>query len=148
MDPPDPCELVMEQTHTGEGHDDAVLVALLDDQIVPDGAAGLGNVLHTGGIGPLDVVREGEEGIGAQSHILTGGQPLTLVLLGQRFGLTGEVVLPDAVGADILFIAVDVAVNDVVPVGTAQILPEGQSLHRWPDRHRQSRRSWTGCISG
>ena len=50
----------MEQTHTGKGHDDAVLVALLDDQIVTDGAAGLGDVLDAGGHAALDGVGEGE----------------------------------------------------------------------------------------
>ena len=38
-------ELVVEQSHAGEGHGDAAVVALLDDQIVTDGAAGLGDVL-------------------------------------------------------------------------------------------------------
>ena len=57
--------LVVEQPHPGEGHGDAVFVALFDDQIVPDGAARLGDVLHAGGHGPLNVVGEGEEGIGA-----------------------------------------------------------------------------------
>lgn len=38
--------LVMEQTHAGEGHGDAVLVGHLDDVVVADGAPGLGDVLH------------------------------------------------------------------------------------------------------
>ena len=29
---------MMKKPHAGEGHDDAVLVAFLDDQVVPDGA--------------------------------------------------------------------------------------------------------------
>ena len=36
--------LVMEQPHAGEGHDNAIFVALFNDQIVPDGAAGLGDI--------------------------------------------------------------------------------------------------------
>ena len=62
---------MMEQTHAGEGHDDAVLVALLDDQIIADGAAGLGDVLDTGSHTALNGVGEGEECVGAQS--LAGG---------------------------------------------------------------------------
>ena len=41
--------LVMEQAHTGKGHDHSLLVALLNDQIITDRAAGLCDVLNTGG---------------------------------------------------------------------------------------------------
>ena len=116
----------MEKTHTGKGHDDAILIALFDDQIVTDGAAGFGDILDTGSGGALDVVGEGEEGIGTQGNSVPGIQPSTLFLRGQRLRTSGEVVLPDAVGADILFVAVDVTVNDVVPIGAAQIVTEGQ----------------------
>ena len=111
----------MEQAHAGEGHDDAVLVALFDDQIVTDGAAGLGDVLDAGSNAALDGVGEGEESIGAQGNSITGIQPCPLFFSSQRLGTDGEVVLPDALSADILFVAVDVAVNDVVAAGTAQV---------------------------
>ena len=45
---------MVEQSHTGEGHDHVLLVALGDDQVIPDGAAGLGDILDTGGECPLD----------------------------------------------------------------------------------------------
>ena len=106
--------LVMEESHAGEGHGDTVLVALGDDQVVTDGAAGLSNILDTGSNTALDGVGEGEEGVGTQSNSITGIQPCPLLLAGQRLGTDGEVVLPDALSADILFVAVDVAVNDVV----------------------------------
>ena len=118
--------LVVEQTHAGEGHDDAVLIALFDDQVIPDGAAGFCDVLDTGSNAALDGVGEGEEGVGAQCNSVTGIQPCTLLLSGQRLGTDGEVVLPDALSADILFVAVDVAVDDVVTTGTTQILAERQ----------------------
>ena len=41
--------LVMEQAHTGKGHDHSLLVALLNDQIITDRTAGLCDVLNTGG---------------------------------------------------------------------------------------------------
>ena len=47
----------MEQAHAGEGHDDIVLVALGDDQVIADGAAGLGDVLDAGGDAALDGVQ-------------------------------------------------------------------------------------------
>ena len=112
---------MMEQSHSGKGHDDTVAVALFDDQIVPNGAAGLGDVANAGGLGPLDVVREGEEGVGTQSHPVETGKERFFVFLGQPLRLPGEVILPDALGAHVLFVAVDVAVDDVVPAGTTQI---------------------------
>ena len=89
---------MVEQTHTGEAHDHAVLVGSLDDVVIADGATGLGDVLHAGGKAPLDGGREGEKRSGAQGHIPAGGQPGLLVPLGEPFGLLGEVVLPDALG--------------------------------------------------
>ena len=69
---------MVEQTHAGEGHDDIVLVALGDDQIITDGAAGLCDVLDTGSNAALDGVGEGEECVGAQSHSVAGIQPCAL----------------------------------------------------------------------
>lgn len=54
---------MVEQPHSSKGHNHVVLVAFFDDQVIPNGTAGLGHVAHTGLEGPLDVVREGEEGI-------------------------------------------------------------------------------------
>ena len=54
---------MMEQTHTREGHGNAVFVAGLDDIVVTDTAAGLCNVFHATLVGTFDVVAEGEEGI-------------------------------------------------------------------------------------
>ena len=117
---------MVEQAHAGEGHDDAAVITFFDDQVVTDGAAGLSNVLNTGSGGTFDIIAEGEESVGAKGHILTAGQPGLLILLGQPLRLAGEVVLPDAVGADILLVAVDIAVDHIIPVGTAQVLTEGQ----------------------
>ena len=116
----------MEQAHAGEGHDHAVLVALFDHQIIPDGAAGLGDVLHAGGHAALDGVGEGEEGVGAQGHSVLCVQPGPLFLSGQRFGTGGEIILPNALSAHILFVAVDVAVDHIIPAGTAQVGAERQ----------------------
>ena len=55
--------LVMEQAHAGKGHDHSLLVALLNDQIITDRAAGLCDVLNTGGKCTLNV--SNHFGIGA-----------------------------------------------------------------------------------
>ena len=106
---------MVEQSHAGKRHDHTVFVALFDNQVVPNGAARLGDVLDAGGSGPLDVVGEGEEGVGAQGHAVKLSEEFPLVFRGQPVGPAGKVVLPDADAADILLVAVDVAVNDVVP---------------------------------
>ena len=59
------------------GH--AILIADLDDIIVTDRAAWLGNVFNTALMGSFDVVSKGEEGIGAQGHILHLIQPCPLL---------------------------------------------------------------------
>ena len=59
---------MMEQAHTGEAHHHVVFVAGVNHVIVPDGAAGLGHILHAAAVGALDVVAKGEEGIGAQGR--------------------------------------------------------------------------------
>ena len=56
---------MVEQTDASEGHGDAVFVASHDDMIVADRATSLGDELHTALMGTLDVVTEGEEGVGA-----------------------------------------------------------------------------------
>ncbi len=67
--------LMVEQPDPGEGHGDAVLITGVDDMVVPDGAAGLGDIGHAGLSGPLYVVAKGEEGVGAHGHAVLGGDP-------------------------------------------------------------------------
>ena len=117
---------MVEQTHAGEGHGNTVLVAFFNNQIITDGTAGLCDVLNTGSNTALDRIREGEESVGAQSNSITGIQPCTLFFRGQRFGSDGEVVLPDTLCADILFVAVDVAVDNIITTGSAQVRTERQ----------------------
>ena len=96
-------ESVVEESHAGEGHDNALLITLFDNQIITDGSAGFCNVLNTRGISALDVIGEGEESIAAQGNILAGIQPCALLIVGQRFGTLCEVVLPDTRTAILTF---------------------------------------------
>ena len=109
----------MEQSHAGKGHDHVLLVALFDDQIIADGAAWLSDVLHTGSKGALDIVAEGAERIATQCHIAAGCQPGLLIAFRQSIGLLGKIVLPNALSADIFFVAVDIAIDDIITIGTA-----------------------------
>ena len=76
--------LMVEEPHPGKRHHNTILVAGLDDVVIPDGAAGLGDVLHAGLVGPLHVVTEGEEGVGAQGDAGELCDPLLFLLGGER----------------------------------------------------------------
>src|SRR5699024_6646716 len=58
---------VMEQPQPAESHGDAVLVAGVDDLLVPDGPAGLDDGGDAAAAGPLDVVPKGEECVRPQA---------------------------------------------------------------------------------
>lgn len=92
----------MEQAYTGHSHDDAVLIASVDDIIVADAASGLGHILHAASVSALDVVAEWEEGITTQTNILVLGNPLFLLLTGEHLRLTGEEVLPCSVAKHVV----------------------------------------------
>jgi hypothetical protein len=69
---------------------------------------------------PLDVVREREEGVASQGHALPGVQPGPGLGGGEVLRLAGEILLPVALGADVLLIAVDVAVDELSRSGRAR----------------------------
>ena len=56
---------MMEQPDTRKCHRHPVLVAALDDRIVADRAARLGDVANAALLRALDIVREREERVGA-----------------------------------------------------------------------------------
>ena len=87
---------VVEQPHPRKRHHDAILIGRLNDIVVPDAAAGLGDVLHAGLSRSLHVVAEGEEGVGAAGDAGEGRDPGALLLRRQGFRLHGEGLLPDA----------------------------------------------------
>ena len=66
---------MMEQTDTCEGHSHAVLVTALNDCIVSDRSARLGDVLDTALLRALDIVGEREESVGAESDIMSLIEP-------------------------------------------------------------------------
>ena len=66
--------------------------------VVADGTAGLDNKLHAGLAGALDVVAEGEEGVGAAGHAALRGDPGLFLSSGQHLGPDLEGLLPDALG--------------------------------------------------
>ena len=55
-----------EVPDSGEDHGDSVVIAGGDDFLVFNGAAGLDDGGDAGGVGALDVIRLGEEGVGGE----------------------------------------------------------------------------------
>ena len=90
--------------------------------IVPNAAAGLGDIGGAGLAGPLHIVAEGEEGIGTHGHSGLGGDPGFLFLRRQHLGLDGEGLLPHAVGQNVLVLVGNIDIDGVVPVGAADAL--------------------------
>lgn len=117
---------MVEQAHTGERHDHAVFVAALYNKVVADGTAGLCDIFNSAALCSLDVVAEREECVRAERYAVYRGEICLDFLVGKRLGAGGEILLPVALGADILFVSVDVAVNDIVPVGAAYRILEGE----------------------
>ena len=79
--------LMMEQTHTSEGHGDAVFVAGHDDMIITHRTTSLGDILHTALMSTFDIVAKGEERITAQTHFSVLGNPFSLPVSEPRASL-------------------------------------------------------------
>ena len=118
---------MVEQADAGEGHGDVVLVAGHDDMVVADGATSLGDVLDPTLVGTLDIVAEGEEGVGAKGYAGVLGNPGALLFQGQHGGLQSEELLPGTVAKHVVVLVLrDIDIDGVVAVGTTDALLEGQ----------------------
>ena len=93
---------MVEQPHPGERHHHIVLVGGGDDLVVPDGAAGLGDVFCARLKRPLHVVPEGEERVGAHRHAGHPGDPVLFLFLGKHVRLHLKGVLPHALGQHVV----------------------------------------------
>ena len=117
---------MVEQTHSGECHGHAVAITALDNVAVALGAAGLCDISYAALAGAVDIIGEGEEGVGAQGDIGDLRQPCGLLLLGEGIGTNGENVLPCAVAENVVRIGGgDIQIDSVVAVGSADVGTEG-----------------------
>ena len=121
--------LMVEQTHAGECHGNAVLVASVDNMVITNTTTCLSNILNTALVSTLDVVAEGEESIATKTYVGVLCQPLLHLLLGERFGAFGEELLPLAIAQNVLALGTDVDVDGVVTVGTTDAGNEGKIHH-------------------
>ena len=126
---------VMEQPDAAERHGNAVLVAGVNDLLVPDGAAGLDDGRHAGAAGALDVVAEGEERVRAQADARdmasgTLSSPRRVSGSGCSVKVSAQTPSPMTSSA----VVADVNVDGVVPVGLG--------------RHRRGRAGSAPCACG
>ena len=68
----------MEQADAGEGHYHVVFIAGCDDIVVTDGTARLCDILNAALVSALNVVAEGEEGVGTKGNAGQLIQPCAL----------------------------------------------------------------------
>ena len=121
---------MMEQTHTCEGHGNAILVAGHNDMIIAYGTTCLSNVLNTTLVGTLDIVAKGEESITAKAHLGVLGNPLFFLGQGKHLGLLSEELLPCAITQYVIVLILrDIHVDSVIAVGTTDAWLEGQVEH-------------------
>ena len=95
---------MVEQPHSSECHNHIVLITLFNDQIIPDGTARFGDVLHTRCLCPLDIVREREKGIRTQCNPINSGQEGLFIFFCQTFRLLRKIILPIAICTYILLV--------------------------------------------
>ena len=119
----------MEQPNPCECHDHIVAVTAFDDRVVADRSAGFCNIAHAAFSRALNVVAEWEERVRAERNAVDSRKISADLFLRERVGALREVFLPVAVGADILFVFVDISVDDVVPIGSAERGKEGECKH-------------------
>ncbi len=120
---------MVEQAHARKCHDNAVFVRGLDDVVVADRSAGLGDILHAGFPRALDVVPEGEERVRPDGDAGLGRDPSALFLRRQRFGLFRKDPLPLPFAQNVLVLIRGIDVDGVVAVRAADVGLEGQREH-------------------
>ena len=108
---------MMKKSHSRERHGDTVFVTALYNNVVAYGTARLRNIRNTAFMSALDVIVEREKRVGAQRHPRYAGKIFLYLFVGQRLGTGLEILLPNAVRADVLFVSVDVSVDYIVTVG-------------------------------
>ena len=86
----------MEQPDPRKSHHHLIFIAAFDHQIVPHRTAGLGNIFYAALVSPFDIVGEGEESVGAKSHVLISVQPCPLFFSGKDRRLYLKALLPFA----------------------------------------------------
>ena len=120
---------MVEEAHARKCHSYIPLVASLDNKVVTDRAARLCDVAYAALVGTFNIVSEREERIGTERNAADCVKVGSDFLGGERLRTLGEILLPVALGADVLLVLVDVAVDDVVTLRSAECVKERKIEH-------------------
>ena len=115
---------MMEKPHSGKAHNHSVLITLIDDKIIPYGSARFCDVCNAALLSPVDIVAEREECVTTECYARDRIEICLLLFLCKRCRTLCEILLPVAVGNNILALAGDVLVDHVIPVGTSESIKE------------------------
>ena len=126
----------MEQPIPREAQHNPVLIAGGNHIIIPNGAAGLGDIGNAGLLRPLHIIPEREKCIGPAGNAALLCNPRLLLLGGQDLGLDLEGLLPNALGQNVLILVGGVHVDGIVPIRAADSVHklEAQHLGMLPDQ--------------
>ena len=117
---------MMEKSHSRERHCHTVFVAAIDNDIITYRAARLRNIAYTALFRAFNVIIKREEGIRAECNSCDLIEIGSLLILCIGLGAFGKVLLPNTIGANILLVLIDVSVDDVITVGSAELGLKGQ----------------------
>ena len=108
------------------GHGHVVFVGRLDDIVIADGTAGLGDIGHAALVGALDVVAEREEGVGAEGDAGLLLEPCLFLLTREDGRFLGEDALPVVRLQEVFPLFANVDIDGVVAVWAADFRLERQ----------------------
>lgn len=115
---------MVEETEGGMGNDHIVGISSSNDEVILDGSGGSSNVLDTGLLGTVDVVGEGEEGVGGDDDILELLHVGSTLLGSESSGDGLELCLPGSTLLTLANLVENVEVNGVGLVSTLGLLLE------------------------
>lgn len=119
-------ELMVEKSHTGKRHCNAVSVADTDNIVVAYRAAGFGNVRNAASAGTLNVVAEREKCVAAETYAGDGVKIRALFGFGEFVRAVLKIILPEPVVKNVLGKVRNVNVYRVVSVGTSESVQKGK----------------------
>ena len=112
----------MEQSDSGKCHYHIVLIAAFNYCIISHGTAGLSNIFYAALVCALNIVREGEERIGAKGYILHLVKPCSLFFSGKYGRLNLKDTFPYAISQNIHVFVTHIYVDGIIPVCSAEAI--------------------------
>ena len=117
---------MVEQSHSRKRNRHVIFIGTFDYQVVANRAAGFGNIFYAAELCSLDIVAEREECIRAERNSVDSVEIFTYLRFCKRFGTGGKIFLPVTLGTNIFLAFIDISVNYVVTLGSAESGEKGK----------------------